>query len=396
MPITTTFYRIFLASPSDVKEERATVKKVVDEINLGNYAINGIKLELIAWETHTYPSIGVDAQDVINEQIADNYDIFIGIMWSRFGSPTVRSESGTKEEFERAFDRHKANSDQVKVLFYFKTAPISLKDIDLDGLTKIKGFQSQLSSQGVYYKEFNQVDEFEQLLRLNLISVLKSFETSLPAIVNVKQEHLQATVSTNSNIEKPDVEEPNIENIGYLEALDITLKESLVLQGILAKMTNHLDTLGKQITKKTERIYLTAGLDESSRKRELKKIVDELANNMFSYNKKTRDELPKLDKQQKLLIKYYYIVLRLHNTLTDDTAEKELLLGHLTTLKENTISVSGHMISMRESIFKTPQMTTSYTMAKRETIKVLDDIIDEFTTDVNLLEEVERSIQRDL
>ena|SRR3989337_1199459 len=32
-------------------------------------------------ETHTYPGIGEDAQDVINKQIDDDYDIFIGLMW---------------------------------------------------------------------------------------------------------------------------------------------------------------------------------------------------------------------------------------------------------------------------------------------------------------------------
>ena len=38
MPTKITLYKIFLASPSDVKEERLIVKRVVDEINLGNRA----------------------------------------------------------------------------------------------------------------------------------------------------------------------------------------------------------------------------------------------------------------------------------------------------------------------------------------------------------------------
>ena len=123
MPTKITLYKIFLASPGDVKDERLIVKKVIDEINLGNYSTSGIKLELITWETHTHPSIGIDAQDVINRQLADDYDIFIGIMWNRFGSPTNRSESGTKEEFDRAFEKYKSNPKSTEVLFYFKTTP---------------------------------------------------------------------------------------------------------------------------------------------------------------------------------------------------------------------------------------------------------------------------------
>src|SRR5687768_17874850 len=42
-----------------------------------------IRLELVSWETHTYPAFGDDAQAVINDQIADDYDISIGIMWTR-------------------------------------------------------------------------------------------------------------------------------------------------------------------------------------------------------------------------------------------------------------------------------------------------------------------------
>ncbi|PYL26201.1 MAG: hypothetical protein DMF37_02915 [Verrucomicrobia bacterium] len=45
--------------------------------------------------------MGADAQDVINHQLAE-YDIFLGIMSCRFGSPTKRAHSGTEEEFNRA------------------------------------------------------------------------------------------------------------------------------------------------------------------------------------------------------------------------------------------------------------------------------------------------------
>ena len=46
-----------------------------------------------------------DGQDVINRQIEDKYDLFIGIMYTKFGSPTNRAESGTVEEFEIAYKK---------------------------------------------------------------------------------------------------------------------------------------------------------------------------------------------------------------------------------------------------------------------------------------------------
>src|SRR5713226_3508562 len=106
----------FLASPSDVEAERAKLEDVVQELNLTWSKTLGMRLDLLRWETHAYPGVGHDAQDVINQQIGDEYDIFIGIMWGRFGSSTERADSGTEEEFRRARERHEKNP-HVRTMF---------------------------------------------------------------------------------------------------------------------------------------------------------------------------------------------------------------------------------------------------------------------------------------
>ena len=67
-------------------------------------APHGLDLELVRWETHVRPGIAADAQAVVNPQIGP-YDLFIGILWNRFGTPTGRAESGTREEFDQAYAR---------------------------------------------------------------------------------------------------------------------------------------------------------------------------------------------------------------------------------------------------------------------------------------------------
>jgi len=99
------FLRVLVASPSDTIEERAVITKVIPELNKLHGAMEGFNLEGLLWETDSYPGLGVDAQDVLNRQLAD-YDIFVGIMNSRFGTPTRRGDSGTEEEFDRALDRY--------------------------------------------------------------------------------------------------------------------------------------------------------------------------------------------------------------------------------------------------------------------------------------------------
>ncbi|MEW6220293.1 MAG: hypothetical protein AB1634_12275, partial [Thermodesulfobacteriota bacterium] len=73
--------RVFVASPSDCKDERESLPSLFERLNHGIASEKHIVLELVRWETHAWPGFGQDPQDVINEQIGD-YDIFIGIMWN--------------------------------------------------------------------------------------------------------------------------------------------------------------------------------------------------------------------------------------------------------------------------------------------------------------------------
>ncbi len=89
---------VFVASPGDVDLERDAVAKVVNEVNFALAIIAPEKdtsLELKQWKTHVHPEMG-RPQGVINKQIG-SYDIFIGLMWKRFGTATGVANSGTEE-----------------------------------------------------------------------------------------------------------------------------------------------------------------------------------------------------------------------------------------------------------------------------------------------------------
>jgi len=151
MPRRATVLRVFVASPSDVREERKALESIVAEVNQLQGTSSGIRLELIRWETHVRPGFGNDAQAVINAQISDNYDIFVGIMWTHFGTPTERAGSGTEEEFNQAFERFQRNRDTVSLLIYFKDAPIKPSSIDADQLAAVKRFQKRIQELDGFY-----------------------------------------------------------------------------------------------------------------------------------------------------------------------------------------------------------------------------------------------------
>ena len=115
--------RVFVASPGDVSIERDELSKVIGELNTTVAVYKDCILELVRWETHCSPRMG-RPQSIINDQVG-SYDIFIGIMWKRFGSPTGKSDSGTEEEFRIAYGLWEENNE-IPILFYFSQKPYKL------------------------------------------------------------------------------------------------------------------------------------------------------------------------------------------------------------------------------------------------------------------------------
>lgn len=196
--------KIFLASPSDTQDEREAVKSVVTEINLSLRASDDLRFELLTWETATYPSFGAYPQAVINEQIGD-YDIFVGIMWKTFGTPTGAAGSGTEEEFNRAYDNYTEGRCR-RIMFYFNESHIP-QNSDFDEFGKVKAFKKRLSEMGGLYATFDTVLNFEktlrnhfQLLKNDLLKELNSLALNEPDnIVNISTPELSSEFSSYLN-----------------------------------------------------------------------------------------------------------------------------------------------------------------------------------------------------
>lgn len=169
-------YRVFLASPGDTKEERKITEAVIESINSDFEGHFNFRVELLTWENNTSPSFGEDGQDVINKDIGLDYDIFIGIMWKRFGTPTKRAESGTEEEFTRAYDKL-VNGDKIKIMFYFSSAPLEQENLDIDQFKKVQLFKKKIGDLGGYYWTYKTLEEFQKELRKHLIKHLLDLST---------------------------------------------------------------------------------------------------------------------------------------------------------------------------------------------------------------------------
>lgn len=130
-------FRILIASPSDVFEERDIAVKIIQEWNDLNSAERQLVLFPLRWETHSAPEYGKRPQEIINRQVVDQCDLLVGIFWTRIGSPTGVADSGTLEEIERVAKEGKLS------MLYFSRATKNPDEIDLKQLQKLREFKEK-------------------------------------------------------------------------------------------------------------------------------------------------------------------------------------------------------------------------------------------------------------
>lgn len=165
--------KLLLSSPGDVAEERDRVSRAVFRFNQESVEEKGLFIKLIRWEDMA-PQIGPGAQNVINKQIGE-YDLFIGIMWNRFGTRTDVAASGTKEEFDAAVELWKENG-KPWITFYFCDRPANFTTPEqLEQKRLVLEFRGELNSLGVV-RSFISPDEFEELVLKDLVRITSSSE----------------------------------------------------------------------------------------------------------------------------------------------------------------------------------------------------------------------------
>lgn len=159
--------KCFIASPGDTAEERQACENVFEEINHGLGRSLGFRIVPLRWEKDVYPSVGEYGQQVINQQLEDDYDLFIGIMKNRFGTPTPQAGSGTEEEFNIAYERFQ-NGEVGNIFFYFGIPDKSAYELDLDQFQKVKDFRNKIQQNGVVSMQYDGLEDFKKQLKNNL------------------------------------------------------------------------------------------------------------------------------------------------------------------------------------------------------------------------------------
>jgi hypothetical protein len=139
-----TVFKIMIASPSDVKEEREIARNLIFEWNSINSEAKQMVLLPIGWEHDSYPLMGKHPQKILNEQLLDNCDLLVAIFWTKIGTATEEYLSGSIEEIEKHIESGKP------VMIYFSNAMVEPNKFDMDQYKKLIEFQDSCKSRSLF------------------------------------------------------------------------------------------------------------------------------------------------------------------------------------------------------------------------------------------------------
>ena len=280
--------RIFCASPSDVEAERADLKYAIDKFNTSLGTTFKARCEFIGWEEHTYSAAGSDPQKIINNQIDDQYDIFMGILWSKLGTPTPRSDSGTQEEFERAISRFRNDPNSVNIGVYLKEDDVPRSMIDGKQIEKLDAFITEIQSKSdvrVLTKNFKS-DEFRELIYIEIIRNVSEI-LSKKKIKNSgddSSKHVDLTPkSIKSDELKTSLKGDTQEDLMLLDYRELHDEKMAALTDNLQTLTLGLNDLGSKMAVKTEEMKARQEKGEISAK-EAKSMINSFADDMAIFN----------------------------------------------------------------------------------------------------------------
>lgn len=231
-----TILKVFIASPGDLKPERKVILDVIEEINRIWSKTQNIRLVPLTWENDSYPDIGEYTQDVINKQVLIDYDFFIGILWSRFGTPTKKAKSGTEEEFVQAFEKYLKNPKLLKIMLYFKKKKIASINKIPEQINLINEFKEKIKNTNRFlYWNFNDTEEFKTIVRRHLEQHLIGWGRTWGNFLKDEQSNTKKILG-----EKIENEIYFTEEDDFFEIYEKSISESKKIKSSLLKITEKI------------------------------------------------------------------------------------------------------------------------------------------------------------
>lgn len=385
MPRNETVIGVFVASPSDVSEERKSLESIVLELNKTWSGNLNLRLDLIKWETDAHPGFGDYSQDVINTQINDDYDVFIAIFWSKIGTSTQSAISGTVEEFDRAYKRHLNDNNSIDIMIYFKDQAIPPSKMNFIELQKIQELKTQLGEKGGLYWTFDSTEDFESLLRSHLSKIAQKWSIKIPT--KSPQE-----TSNSGGINSIQVDEGQIQDddYGLLDYLEVHEDRMFDMTAALSSMAEATERIGSQFIRRTEELNILKDVQGQADTKQARKIIKLSSDDMERYSEILEAQLKIASKSREEAFDALSKALSLYVEFKEADGDESLseLEESLQGMRDAASGTDEGLTSFKETIVNLPRLTIQLNKAKRKLVKILDAVLEELNTTVNSTNDV--------
>ena len=160
---------LFYSSTSDpgTFDRWATLCAVCDYVG----TTNSVVIHVLHWKKNIGGGVGLSSgQDVIDDAVSGNYDIYFGCLGTKYGEGTIR-------EFKNAMDGHINSGDPKEILFGFDESPVNPFSLDRN-FYKVAKFRADLQSpkrfgRSILYFPFSNEREFRERALANLDAAVK-------------------------------------------------------------------------------------------------------------------------------------------------------------------------------------------------------------------------------
>jgi hypothetical protein len=177
VPKDITELKVFIASPSDLSEERERARQILQFTSETYGDERGIHLKAVGWED-VPPGLG-DPQSLINH-FSEGADLVVVIFARRFGTPTSNFASGTLEEFTRAQERWKHQGTPSLMLFFKELDRASIDDAGPQLLQVLRFREAFENDRTGLFNTFLDVNDFAVKFQKHLLRWLGQMNHSLP------------------------------------------------------------------------------------------------------------------------------------------------------------------------------------------------------------------------
>lgn len=386
MPQSIDKYKILVASPSDVLDERESIDEVIIELNRTYGTRANLILELIKWETHTAPAASeTDVQDLIDKDLGSDYDLFIGILWKEFGTPTDKYNSGTEQEFRNAHQRFKQDTKSLQILFYFKNStPLSLSEIDPLQLKEVNKFKSELGNNGIYYWNYNTIEELQRFLRIHI-----------PMRIDELRKSNSNSELKNIRIETPVIEEvPNEDELGIIDYEEIVEESFGDSTQALLRITKAIEWEGKEIDKKTAEITSLTSDKKNISKKVARDIFRRTADIMNDFANRIEPDIPIFINSFARGADAFSNFITLYRSNLVDTQEEDIkeAINSITSLVSNIEGSINGMESFLLSVSILPRMEKQLNRARRNVENILKELINKLEVSYSIANELYKNL----